>query len=181
MVKLSDVEVGKVFKYSYGPVQRDNLKSYAKISGDYNNIHIDDAYADDMGLKGVIAHGCYSLAMVGQCLLDFVGDGGEVINIYGEMRGMVRPLDDWLISLTIESIETEKGIVTLKYVEESKTLIKIEKGGETIKSFEADQREWVTEKDITKGLIKTEETAEGILHYRLREAIPGRAKVRLEN
>lgn len=178
MVKLSEVEVGKEFKYQYGPVERENLKKYAKISGDYNNIHIDDAYADEMGLKGVIAHGCYSLAMVGQCLLDFVGDGGEVINIYGEMRGMVRPGDDWLISLTIDSIEDD--IVKLTYVEKSKTLIKIEKDGQIIKSFEADQREWITEKDIAKGFLKTEETAEGILHFRLREAIPGRAKVRLE-
>ncbi len=178
MVKLSNVEVGKVFKYQYGPVERENLKKYAKISGDYNNIHIDDAYADDMGLKGVIAHGCYSLAMVGQCLLDFVGGGGDVITIYGEMRGMVRPGDDWLITLTIKSINDD--IVELDYIEESKTLIKIEKNGEVMKSFEADQRGWVSEKDIAQNLLKTEETADGILHYRLRRAIPGRAKVRLE-
>lgn len=178
MVKLSDVEVGKLFKYQYGPVTRENVKKYASVSGDRNNIHIDDDYADQMGLKGIIAHGCYSLAMVCQCLVDFIGKGGELLNIYGEMRGMVRPADDWLISLTIESIEDD--IVKLSYVEESKTLIKIEKDGEVIKSFEADQRGWISEKDIAKGFLKTEETAEGILHYRLREAIPGRAKVRLE-
>ena len=178
MVKLSDVEVGKVFKYKYGPVQRENLKKYAKISGDFNNIHIDDAYADEMGLKGVIAHGCYSLAMVGQCLLDFVGSGGDVVNIYGEMRGMVRPGDDWLITLTVKSINDD--IVELDYVEESKTLIKIEKNGDILKSFEADQRGWVSEKDIVQNLLKTEETSEGVLHYRLRRAIPGNAKVRLE-
>ena len=180
MVKLSEVEVGKVFKYQYGPCERENLKKYAKISGDYNNIHIDDAYAEQMGLKGVIAHGCYSLAMVGQCLTDFVGNGGEVLDLYGEMRGMVRPGDDWLITLTIKSVDQETGKVELNYVEESKTLIKIEKDGETIKSFEADQKGWVSEKDISQGLIMTEEVAEGILHYRLRKAIPGRAVVKLE-
>jgi len=109
-----------------------------------------------------------------------IGEGGDVIDLYGEMRGMVRPGDDWLITLTIKSIDHETGKVELDYVEESKTLIKIEKDGETIKSFEADQRGWVNEKDIAQNLIKTEEVEEGILHYRLRKAIPGYAVVKLE-
>jgi acyl dehydratase len=179
MVKLNEVEIEKVFKYQYGPVDRENLKKYAKISGDYNNIHTNDNYADEMGLKGVIAHGCYSLAMVGECLVDFVGNG-EVIQVYGEMRGMVRPGDDWLITLTVKSINEENGIVELDFVQESKTLIKIEKDGKTLKSFEADQRGWVSKKDIAKDLIKKEEVAGGILHYRLRRAIPGHATVKLE-
>ena len=180
MVKLSDVEVGKVFKYQYGPVTRENVRKYASVSGDRNNIHVDDNYADQMGLKGIIAHGCYSLAMVGQCLVDFVGKGGAVLNIYGEMRGMVRPGDDWLVILTVNSVDRETGIVEMDYVEESKTLIKIEKAGEIIKSFEANEKGWISEKDIAQNLIKTEEVPEGILHYRLRRAIPGHAKVRLE-
>ena len=152
MIKLSDVEVGKVLKYQYGPVTRENLKKYAAVSADRNNIHIDDAFAEQMGLKGVIAHGCYSLAMFGQCLVDMVGENGEVLNIYGEMRGMVRPGDDWLITLTVTAVDRESGIVEFDYVEESKTLIKIEKVGEIIKSFEANEKGWISEKDIAQNL-----------------------------
>ncbi len=178
MVKLNEVEVGKMFKYKYGPISRENVKKYASISGDRNNLHIDDDYAVKMGLNGIIVHGCYSFAVVAECLCDFAGDGGEVLDIYGEMRGMVRPGDEWLITLTVKSINEDE--VELEYLEESKTPIKIEKNGETIKSFEADQRGWVSEKDVAQNLLKTEETEEGTVHFRLRKAIPGRAKVRLE-
>jgi acyl dehydratase len=180
MVKLSDVEVGQVLKYVYGPVERENIRKYASISGDRNNIHIDDDYAEKMGLHGVIAHGCYSFAMIGECLTDIAGEKGDVINIYGQMRGMVRPGDDWIITLTVISIDSDTGIVKFNYVQESKTSIKIEKDGEIFKEFEANQRGWISEKDIAQGLIKTEETADGTLFYRLRSAIPGRAIVRLE-
>lgn len=180
MVKMSDIEVGKVLKYAYGPVERENVRKYASISGDRNNIHIDDDYAEKMGLKGIIAHGCYSFSMIGECLADIAGEKGDVLRIYGQMRGMVRPGDDWIITLTVKSINTETGIVEFDYVEESKTLIKLVKEGKILKEFEAEQRGWISEKDISQGLIKTEETAEGTLYYRLRKAIPGSAKVKLE-
>jgi len=180
MVKLSDLEIEKKIVYIYGPVERENVRKYASISGDRNNIHIDDDYADKMGLKGIIAHGCYSLSMIGECLCDIAGEKGDVLNIYGQMRGMVRPGDDWIITLTVKSIDSGTRIVEFDYVEESKTLIKLVKDGEVLKEFEAEQRGWITEKDEAKGFLKTEETEDGTLHYRLRKAIPGRAKIRLE-
>ncbi|MBN2156913.1 MAG: hypothetical protein JW776_12795 [Candidatus Lokiarchaeota archaeon] len=178
MVKLSDLEVGKTLTYTYGPVTRNNITKYASVSADRNNIHIDDEYAAKMGLKGVIAHGCYSLAMIGECLVEIAGEKGDVVRIYGEMRGMVRPGDMWKITLTVKDIHDD--LVELEFVEESKTPIKIEKNGQIIKKFEAEERGWVTEKDIEQGLIKTEVTEEGMLHYRLRKAIPGIATLRLE-
>jgi acyl dehydratase len=175
MVKLSELEVGKTLTYVYGPVTREGITKYAYASGDMNNIHIDDDFAVQMRLKGVIAHGLYSFGMITRCL----GEVGQVVRVSGQMRGMVRPGDDWIISLTVKSIEGD--LVEFDIVEQSKTKIRIEKDGKNIKTFEAFDREWITEKDIAKDLIKTEEVPEGTLYYRLRTAIPGSAIVRIKN
>ncbi len=111
MVKISELEVGKKMTYVYKNVTRKNVTKYASVSGDWNNIHIDDNYAASLGLRGIIVHGCYSLAMVGQCLTEIAGEKGQVLKIYGEMRGMVRPGDDYLITLQVKSINKETRIV----------------------------------------------------------------------
>jgi acyl dehydratase len=175
MVKLSELEVGKTLTYVYGPVTREGIIKYANASGDRNNIHIDDDFAVQMKLKGVIAHGLYSFGMVTRCL----GEIGDMVNVSGQMRGMVRPGDDWIITLTVKSIKGD--LVEFEFVEQSKTKIRIEKDGKNVKTYEAFDREWISEKDIEKDLIKTEDVAEGTLYYRLRTAIPGSAVVRVGN
>ncbi|TFG19396.1 MAG: hypothetical protein EU530_06355 [Promethearchaeota archaeon] len=175
MVKLSELEVGKTLGYVYGPVSREGIKKYASASGDNNGIHINDDFAVQMRLKGVIAHGLYSFGMVARAL----GEIGDLVKISGQMRGMVRPGDDWIITLTVKSIVGD--LVEFETLEQSKTPIRIEKDGKIVKTFEAHDREWITEKDIAQDLIKTEEVAEGTLFYRLRTAIPGTATLRLKN
>ncbi len=179
MVKISELEVGTVLKYEYGPVERKGITRYAFASGDRNNIHTNDEFAEEMGLKGVIAHGLYSFSMVARCLEEVAGDDGQIVKIGGQMRGMVRPGDVWLITLTVTAINGD--LVDFKFVQQSKTPIKIVKDGVLVKAFEAETREWITEKDIAKDFIKTEEVAEGILHFRLRTAIPGSATLRMVN
>ena len=169
MVKLSELSVGKVFEFKYGPINRDIIKEYAKASGDGNNIHTDDAYAQGMGLKGVIAHGMLSYGIAVRFVNDLVGEG-KLIKIDGQMRGMVRPGDEYVITITVKEISGNK--VTLDVVEMSKTPFKIEKNGALVKKFEAEERGWLDEKDTAENLIKTEEVGEGTLTYRLRLAIP---------
>jgi acyl dehydratase len=179
MVKLSELEIGTKLVYEYGPVTRDDITRYAFASGDRNNIHTNDEFAEAMGLKGRIAHGLYSFSMVARCLGDIAGEDGTLLKIGGEMRGMVRPGDTYIITLTVSAINGD--LVDFQFKEQSKTPLKIVKEGVVVKEFEGETRGWVSEKDIAKDLIKTEETAEGILHYRLRTAIPGTATLKMVN
>jgi hypothetical protein len=48
-----------------------------------------------------------------------------------------------------------------------------------VKQFEAGERGYISEKDISRGLVKTKEVAEGILTYRERVATPGTALIEL--
>ena len=92
MVKLSELHVGTELKYEYGPVERKGITKYAFASGDRNNIHTNDEFAEEMGLKGVIAHGLYSFSMVARCLEEITGDDGQIVKIPIEELALVEEM-----------------------------------------------------------------------------------------
>lgn len=76
-------------------VTRADLVRYAGASGDFNPIHWSDRVATGVGLPGVIAHGMYTMALVGRAITDWMGDPGAVLD-YGVRftRPVVVPDDD---------------------------------------------------------------------------------------
>lgn len=75
------------------PVSRAQLVRYAEASGDFNPIHTDEEYAQNVGLASVIAHGMLTMAFVGQLLTDLIGSEGELHKFGVRFTGMVRPGD----------------------------------------------------------------------------------------
>jgi len=63
-------------------VTRADLVRYAGASGDFNPIHWSDRVAGAVGLPGVIAHGMYTMALVGRAVTEWVGDPAAVLD-YG--------------------------------------------------------------------------------------------------
>ena len=59
-------------------VTRADLVRYAGASGDFNPIHWSDRVATSVGLPGVIAHGMFTLALVGRALDTWAGGPGRV-------------------------------------------------------------------------------------------------------
>jgi acyl dehydratase len=59
-------------------VTRDDLVAYANASGDQNPIHQDDEVARSVGLPGVIAHGMFTMALVGRAVEHWTGPGRVV-------------------------------------------------------------------------------------------------------
>lgn len=177
MVKLSEIKEGKKFSFTYGPVTREMITEYGLASGDKNPIHMNEEFAINVGkLGGVIAHGMLSFGIINRFLSDLVGDG-KVISTYAEMRGMIRPGDSWIVNFTVKKIEGKK--VTFEILEEGVTKLRIEKNGQVVKKFEADEKNWFSEKEIAKGVLKKEETPEGTLIIFQRQALPGEAVAEL--
>jgi len=175
MVKLSEIKVGQEFNFEYGPISREDIKNYGYASGDKNPIHMDDNFATNVGkLNGVIAHGMLSFGIIIRFLSDLIGDG-KIIKIGGEMRGMVRPGDTYFIKFIVKEINGNQ--VKFEIIEETETKVKIEKNGQIVKKFEAEERGWITEKDIERNLVHKKETPEGTLTYRRQVAIPAWAIV----
>ena len=78
-------------------ITRADLVRYAAASGDHNPIHQDEDVARSVGLPGVIAHGMYTLALVGRAVAEWTG-GADI-----EVAGEAKEGDDGLttVSLTV--------------------------------------------------------------------------------
>ncbi len=56
-------------------IDADQTFRYCEASGDDNRIHVDDAFARDVGLPGIIVHGLCTMAMCGAAVVDSVAAG----------------------------------------------------------------------------------------------------------
>lgn len=182
MVKIGELKIGQVVKNEFEGITRDLLKQYAKSSGDTNPIHTNDVVAEAAGLKGVIAHGLFSFGFITKLFEDLLEHGkyGKIIELDGKMVGMVRVGDRLITDTTVNKIEGGKIYFDIK----QKTITNIDikdENGNLVKQFEAGERGYISEKDINRGLIHEKNVDEGILTFRERVAIEGKAIIELKN
>jgi acyl dehydratase len=60
-------------------VTRADLVRYAGASGDFNPIHWSERFANSVGLPGVIAHGMFTMALVGRAVTTWAGAPDAVV------------------------------------------------------------------------------------------------------
>jgi acyl dehydratase len=177
---LSDFKEGAIISSEFDGITRELIIQYANSSGDNNPIHTRDEIAEKMGLKGVIAHGLLSFGFIVKLLDEIVKDTGKIVKTFGEMRGQVRPGDILITELTVKSIEGNN--VNFDVLQKTITKIKIQKDGDLVESFEAEEKEWISEKDLNQNLIKTRKIeGKGMLTYRERPCILGSASIQLNS
>ncbi|MFV2099829.1 MaoC/PaaZ C-terminal domain-containing protein [Micromonospora sp. LOL_024] len=61
-------------------ITRADLVRYAGASGDFNPIHWSDRSATNVGLPGVIAHGMFTMALVGRAVTTWAGAPDAVVD-----------------------------------------------------------------------------------------------------
>ncbi|MHB8074185.1 MaoC family dehydratase [Desulfosporosinus fructosivorans] len=69
------------------------IRQYAEASGDFNPIHLDDNYARQAGLGGMIAHGMLTMAQMAAMLTDWIGKEGRISKLDVRFVQVVRPGD----------------------------------------------------------------------------------------
>ncbi len=67
------------------------LVQYAGAQGDFYEIHYDQAFAQGLGLPGVILHGLLKAAFLGQLVTDWLGDRGTLKSFEVSYRGIDVP------------------------------------------------------------------------------------------
>jgi acyl dehydratase len=67
---------------------RDTLVRYAGASGDFNPIHYNDAFAQSVGLPGVIAHGMLTMGAAASVVEEWAGAG----NVQDFQARFTRPI-----------------------------------------------------------------------------------------
>jgi acyl dehydratase len=80
MSAISDLATGDALPEVTYEITRADLVAYAAASGDQNPIHQDEEIALAVGLPGVIAHGMYTLALVGRAVGAWA-PGAEVVEL----------------------------------------------------------------------------------------------------
>ena len=69
------------------------IRQYAEASGDFNPIHLDDNYARQVGLGGMIAHGMLTMAQMAAMLTEWIGREGRISRLDVRFEQVVRPGD----------------------------------------------------------------------------------------
>ena len=93
-------------------VTQSDINRYAEASGDFNPIHIDEAFAASTPLKGTIAHGMLVLAFMSEMLSRAFGDAWDESGQFTtKFRSPARPGDTLTVSGQVESLQYDSDIV----------------------------------------------------------------------
>ncbi len=79
-VSPATLEVGQQIGSATIDITRQDLVRYAGASGDFNPIHWNQAFAEGVGLPGVIAHGMFTMGAAVQLVTDWIGDPAAVVD-----------------------------------------------------------------------------------------------------
>jgi acyl dehydratase len=106
---------------------------YAGASGDFNPIHIDAEFAQEVGLPRNILHGLYSMAQVARACVDAAGgDPRSLWRLSVQFRGMGFPEQEMTVTATDK--ERRDGRIVMAVVAE-------QAGNQIIRNAEAELRE----------------------------------------
>ena len=108
--KLSDIHQGDSLPTIVKHITQQKINLYAEASGDFNPIHIDEAFAAKTPLGGTIAHGMLILGYLSQMMTSAFGErwlSSGRLNI--RFRAPARPGDVITVSGSIRGIEKSEG------------------------------------------------------------------------
>ncbi|KAG8530147.1 putative PKS/NRPS-like protein biosynthetic cluster [Bacidia gigantensis] len=103
-------------------------ETYARVSGDYNPIHVSRTFASYANLPGTITHGMYSSAAVRSLVETWAAENnvGRVRSFHCSLVGMVLPNDDIQVKLQHTGMVSGRKIIkveTTNQVSEEKVLL----------------------------------------------------------
>jgi acyl dehydratase len=95
-------------------VTDEHIEAFARLSGDRNPVHFDDAFARRIGFDGHIAHGAVTASLLSAVLgMDLPGPGSVFLEQRVRFLKPVRPGDTIVASLEVTRVREDKPIVTL--------------------------------------------------------------------
>ena len=84
---------------------------YAGASGDFNPIHIDEQFAQQVGLPGRILHGLWTMAQVARAHTEAAGGPEKLKRLSVQFRGMGRMGEEIAVTGTVEAGENGSVVV----------------------------------------------------------------------
>ena len=98
---------------------------YAGASGDFNPIHIDREFAQQVGLPSNILHGLYSMAQVARaCTNAAGGDPRSLRRLSVQFRGMGLPEQEIVVTGELKEEDGERVVVAAEAVQGDNRIIR---------------------------------------------------------
>ncbi|NEX93589.1 MaoC family dehydratase [Caulobacter sp. 17J65-9] len=110
---LEDLGVGRQVEVAHVVTDADIVK-FAEASGDFNPVHLDEAYAQTTPFKGRIAHGMLSGAFISAALANKLPGPGSVYLAQSlKFKRPVRPGDEVVTRIEVTKLDERRGFVWL--------------------------------------------------------------------
>ena len=98
---------------------------YAGASGDFNPIHIDPEFAQQVGLPRNILHGLYSMAQVARANNAAAGgDPRALKRLSVQFRGMGTPESEIEVTGTVREVRDGRAVIDTVATQEGKRIIR---------------------------------------------------------
>jgi acyl dehydratase len=97
---------------------------YAGASGDFNPIHIDEAFAKQVGLPGRILHGLWTMAQVARAHTEALGGPDKLERLSVQFRGMGVMEEEVVVAGTVREVDSEHALVTSEATQGGKRIIR---------------------------------------------------------
>ncbi|WP_428634552.1 MaoC/PaaZ C-terminal domain-containing protein [Sedimenticola sp.] len=113
-IPYSELQLGTSARFSKRLTEED-LVLFAKISGDVNPVHLDEAFARETPFKGRIAHGMWTGSVISAAVATVLpGPGTIYLQQNLQFRRPVRPGDEITVTLSVTGkLDDAKRHVTL--------------------------------------------------------------------
>jgi len=97
---------------------------YAGASGDFNPIHIDDRFAQQVGLPGRILHGLWTMAQVARAHTESFGGPETLKRLSVQFRGMGALEQEITVSGAVREVHGNVAIVDSQATQAGKRIIR---------------------------------------------------------
>jgi 3-hydroxybutyryl-CoA dehydratase len=113
---IEDLQVGQSASYER-TISEADVREFALMSGDFNPVHLDEAYAQTTRFKGRIVHGMLPVTFVSTVLGTRLPGAGAIFMGAGfRFKAPVRIGDTVVATCTIKEINAPKGRVSFDCV-----------------------------------------------------------------
>ncbi len=97
---------------------------YAGASGDFNPIHIDEEFAQSVGLPGRILHGLWTMAQVARAHTEAAGGPEHLKRLAVQFRGMGVLEQEIVVTGTVREMADGRAVVESEAVQNGKRIIR---------------------------------------------------------
>ena len=124
VVAFENLQVGQLLpSYTKPPITKVQLVKYAGASGDFNPLHTDDAFAQKIGMQGVIVHGMLVMGFLGEYVMKLAGDVAQVKQFSMRFGAMTLPGDAITCTAQVKEIHEGEAVLELTAQKQDQTIV----------------------------------------------------------